>query len=82
MTKVLISVPDELLERIDREARTRRLSRSAFLEEAARHELGWSGADAIDSALARGREALTGIGAFEAAEVVRNDREARDVGRG
>jgi metal-responsive CopG/Arc/MetJ family transcriptional regulator len=40
MTKVLITVPDELLQRIDGEARARRLTRSAFLEEAARHELG------------------------------------------
>jgi predicted transcriptional regulator len=79
MTKVLISVPGELLQRIDREARTRRLTRSAFVEEAVRHELGWSDADAIDAALARGREALAGSGAFEAAELVRTDRDARDV---
>jgi predicted transcriptional regulator len=82
MTKVLISVPDELLQRIDREARDRRLTRSAFLEEAARHELGWSGADAIDAALSRGREAVEGTGAFESAELVRSDRETRDTGRG
>ena len=81
MTKVLISVPDDLLERIDREARARRLTRSAFIEEAARRELGWSGADAIDAALARGREALGDDGAFEAAEFVRSDRDARDVRR-
>jgi predicted transcriptional regulator len=81
MTKVLITVPDELLQRIDNEARARRLTRSAFLEEAARHELGWSGADAIDAALVRGREALVGAGAFEAAELVRSDRDARDASR-
>jgi predicted transcriptional regulator len=82
MTKVLISVPDELLQRIDGESRDRRLTRSAFLEEAARHELGWSGADAIDAALLRGREAVEGIGAFESADLVRNDRNTRDAGRG
>jgi predicted transcriptional regulator len=81
MTKVLISVPDELLQRIDREARARSLTRSGFLEESARHELGWSGPDAIDAALVRGRQALAGTGAFEAADVVRRDRETRDVGR-
>ena len=81
MTKVLISVPDDLLERIDREARARRLTRSAFLEEAARRELGWSGADAIDAALARGREALADAGAFESADLVRSDRDARDASR-
>jgi predicted transcriptional regulator len=82
MTKVLITVPDELLQRIDGEARTRRLTRSAFLEEAARHELGWSGADAIDAALAQGRDALAGTGAFDAAKLVRRDRDARDASRG
>jgi predicted transcriptional regulator len=82
MTKVLISVPDELLQRIDREARARSLTRSAFLEEAARHELGWSGVDAIDAGLARGRQALAGVGAFESTELIRRDRETRQVGRG
>jgi predicted transcriptional regulator len=82
MTKVLISVPDELLQRIDGEARARSLTRSAFIEEAARHELGWSGADAIDAALALGRQALAGSGAFESAELIRLDRETHDVGRG
>jgi predicted transcriptional regulator len=79
--KVLISMPDELLQRVDREARARRLTRSAFIEEAARQELGWSGADAIDAALVRGREALAGTGRFEAAELVRSDRDIRDVDR-
>jgi predicted transcriptional regulator len=82
MTKVLISVPDDLLQRVDREARARRLTRSAFFEEAVRRDLGWSAVEAIDAALDRGRSALAGSGAFESAELVRRDREARDVDLG
>ena len=41
MAKVLISIPDDLLERIDREAGARGSNRSRFLQDAARRELGW-----------------------------------------
>jgi Arc/MetJ family transcription regulator len=77
MSKVLITVPDELLQRIDREARARKLTRSRFLEEAARRELGWPAADAMDAALERARNALARVGAFESADLIRRDREAR-----
>jgi predicted transcriptional regulator len=80
MSKVLITVPDELLERIDREARARKVSRSHFLEEAARHELGWPTADAMDTALERARNALAHAGAFESADLIRRDRDARHAG--
>jgi metal-responsive CopG/Arc/MetJ family transcriptional regulator len=40
--KVMVSIPDELLERIDREVDERGTSRSAFLQEAAQHELAGS----------------------------------------
>jgi predicted transcriptional regulator len=81
MTKVLVSVPEELLQRIDREAKARRVSRSRFIEEAARHELGLAGADVVDAALERARRALAGVGEFESADLVRRDREARDAAR-
>ena len=79
MTKVLISMPDELLARIDLEAARRQTSRSGFLQEAARTELGWASAETIDAALARGRVALAGIGSFDAAELIRETRQARDA---
>jgi predicted transcriptional regulator len=82
MSKVLISVPDELLQRIDREAKARRLTRSRFMEEAARRELGWPAADSIDSALERARNALAGAGSFESADLIRRDRDSRDAARG
>lgn len=81
MTKVLISVPDDLLQRIDREAKSRRLTRSRFLEEAARRELGFAGAADVDAAIARAREALSGAGEFESADLVRRDREVHDAAR-
>jgi hypothetical protein len=40
--KVLVSIDDRLLRRIDRAARDRGLSRSAYLAELAQHDLGLS----------------------------------------
>ena len=79
MGKVLISIPDELLSEIDREASARGDSRSAFLQEAARRELGRPSRVRIQGALERGRRALRDVGAFEAAEVIRAERDARDA---
>jgi hypothetical protein len=77
MAKVLISMPDDLLERIDREAADRHTTRSGLLQEAARRELGWPDPAAMDAALKRGRAALAGLGTFNAAEFIRADRDAR-----
>jgi Arc/MetJ-type ribon-helix-helix transcriptional regulator len=77
--KVMVSIPDELLERIDRAVDEQGTSRSAFLQEAARRELGWPDPGAIDAALERGRAALAGAGGFEAAELIRAEREERDA---
>ncbi len=78
MAKVLISMPDELLERVDREADRRGATRSGFLQNAAQRELGWPDPAALDGALERGRAALAGAGAFESAELIRGERDARD----
>jgi predicted transcriptional regulator len=79
MAKVMISIPDDLLERVDREAQRRSTSRSALLAQAARRELGWPDRDLIDAALERGRAALAGAGAFESSELIRADRDERDA---
>ena len=76
--KVMVSIPDDLLERIDREAGERGTTRSGFLQEAARRELGWPDPLTIDAALERGRAALEGFGSFEAADLIRAEREGRD----
>lgn len=84
MAKVMISLPDELLERIDRAAERRRLSRSGFLQGAARRALG----ERSGRSRARSAETLIGLvseGAGpSAAELVRAERDrldARDAGR-
>jgi len=79
MAKVLISLPEELLERIDREAQAHGSSRSRFLQEAARRQLGWPTAERLDAALERGRDALADAGAFESAELIRTQRLAHDA---
>lgn len=76
--KVMISMTEQLLERVDREAAARGTTRSAFLQEAARRELGWPDPVVIDAALERGRTALAKAGAFESAELIRTEREALD----
>lgn len=78
-TKVMISMPPDLLERIDRVAGERGTSRSAFLQEAVRRELGWPDPAAFDTAVERGRAALAGAGAFESAELIREQRDERDA---
>ena len=80
MAKVLISLPDDLLERIDSEVRERGGSRSGFLQAAARQRLVWPTAESLDAALERGRNALAGVGSFESAELIREQRQLRDAG--
>jgi metal-responsive CopG/Arc/MetJ family transcriptional regulator len=79
VAKVFVSLPDDLLERVDREARRRSTTRSAFLQQAARRELGWPDPDALDAAIERGRVALAGTGHFDSAELIRTDRDERDA---
>lgn len=81
MAKVMISFPDDLLARIDRAAEQRHSSRSAFLQEAARRELGWPDPGTVDAAIARARAALASAGAFESAALIRAERDARHGGR-
>lgn len=79
VTKVLVSIPDDLLAYLDREAERRRMTRSALLQQAARHELGWPDAATVDAAIDRARAALAGVGGFESVETIRAKREEQDV---
>jgi len=81
MSKVLITIPDDLLQHIDRAAAARKTTRSRFIQDAALHELGWPEPAVLDAALARARDALVSAGPFESADLIRRDREARDAGR-
>jgi predicted transcriptional regulator len=80
MAKVLISLPDDLLDRIDREAESRGDTRSDFLREAARQALGWPDAAVVSAALDRGRAAMASVGAFESSDLIAETRRTRDVG--
>ncbi len=75
VAKVMVSLPDDVLERVDAEARRRSTSRSALLTLAVRRELDRRDPAAVDAAIARSRERFRSAGAFEAADLVRADRD-------
>ena len=78
MAKVMVSLPDDVLARIDDEARRRGTTRSGLLREAALRELGHPEPVVVDTALARSRARFASAGRFEAAALIRAEREARD----
>ena len=75
----MVSIPDDLLERVDREAQRRNTTRSALLQQAALRELGSPDPVAFDAAIDRGRAALASVGRFESSDVVRRERDERDA---
>ena len=77
MSKVMVSLPADLLARLDEEAKRRATSRSALLALAARRELDRRDAQSVAAAIARSRRRFRSSGSFDSAEVVRADREAR-----
>jgi metal-responsive CopG/Arc/MetJ family transcriptional regulator len=77
MSKVMISLPDDLLRRLDAEARRRSVSRSALLAAAARRELERRDPEVVAAAIARSEKRFRNSGNFDAAVVVRGDRDAR-----
>ena len=79
MAKILVSMPDELLEAIDAAVARRLTTRSAFLRSAARDALARPDPVAIRAAVGRARAAIAGLGAFESGELIRADRDTRDA---
>jgi len=77
MSKVMVSLPDELLKEIDREARRRATSRSALLATAARSELIRRDPEAVAEAIARSEKRFRTAGTFDAADLVDQDRARR-----
>lgn len=75
MPKILISMPDELLEAIDAAVARRLTTRSAFLRSAARDALAKPDPVAIRAAVGRARAAIAGVGAFESGDVIRAERD-------
>ncbi|MGH7758226.1 MAG: hypothetical protein ACREN7_02825 [Candidatus Dormibacteria bacterium] len=70
-------MPEELLREIDQEARRRATSRSALLAVAARHELARPDHSSLDEAISRSERRFRTAGSFEAADLVRHDRDSR-----
>ena len=77
MSKVMISLPEDLLAQIDDEAERRSTSRSALLAAAARRELSRRDNALVAAAIERSEQRFRESGAFEAAELVRTERDAR-----
>ncbi len=77
MSKVMISLPEDLLSELDNEARRRATSRSALLAAAARRELARREPREVDEAVRRSERRFRTAGTFEAADLVRRDRDDR-----
>lgn len=77
MSKVMVSLPEELLAELDTEARRRSTSRSALLATAARRELARRDSQQVAAAIARSERRFDSAGTFEAADLVRLDRDSR-----
>ena len=75
MPKVMVSLPAELLADLDREAARRGSTRSALLALAARRELEQQDPRELDALLDQARAAMRHAGAFEAADLVRAERD-------
>ena len=77
MSKVMVSLPDDLLAELDAEVRRRGTSRSALLAVAARRELNRQDPAVVLAAIERSEQRFRESGAFESADVVRADRDSR-----
>lgn len=75
MAKVLLSLPDDLLEQVDSEAKRRALTRSALLRVAATHEIGRRGTADRSEAVAELRALFADTPEFSAADVARAARD-------
>ena len=78
MAKVMVSMPDELLAEIDREASRRGMTRSGLLRQAAARELGKPDPAALDRFIALGRALMADVGPFDSGELIRQERDALD----
>jgi len=77
MSKIMVSLADDLLAELDAEAKRRCTSRSALLATAARRELARRDSVQVAAAIARSEQRFRSAGAFEAADLVREDRDSR-----
>ena len=78
MAKVMISLPDDLLGDIDREAARRGTSRSALLRLAVRRELGRPDREELDELFAIARAGLADAPPFDSGQAIREERDRLD----
>ena len=71
----MISLPEDLLRRLDGEARRRSMTRSGLLAAALQRELARRDPDEVAAAIARSEARFRTAGSFEATDIVRADRE-------
>lgn len=77
MSKVMVSLPEDLLTELDAEAKRRATSRSALLASAARRELARRDPGQVAAAITRSERRFEVAGTFESTDIVRQDRDAR-----
>jgi hypothetical protein len=77
MSKVMVSLPDDLLAELDAEVKRRSTSRSALLAAAARRELARQDPAELAAAIDRSERRFRGAGSFDSAALVRSDRDDR-----
>jgi metal-responsive CopG/Arc/MetJ family transcriptional regulator len=76
MAKVMISMPDDLLARVDTEAKRRATTRSGLLALAVTRELDRRDPEEMDAAIARLKESFRNAGPFESADLIRAERDS------
>lgn len=77
VAKVMISIPDNLLDRLDAQAHANRETRSGFLQRLAERELAAAGSHLRDEVECLLREiGPVDLGGVSAAQLIREDRES------
>jgi predicted transcriptional regulator len=79
MAKVMVSFPDELLQRVDAEALRRATTRSALLRDAVSRELARRDPDLVRRAIEDARAIFDGVGGFDSGALVRSERDRLDA---
>jgi len=79
MAKVMVSFPDELLEKVDAEALRRATTRSALLRDAVSRELARRDPQLVRRAIDEARSLFDGVGVFDSGALIRSERDERDA---
>jgi hypothetical protein len=75
MAKVMVSIPDDLLKHIDAEAQRYGVSRSGFLQEAARQKIGLGPANRDEIIASLEEISKNWTGPFDVVAAIRRDRQ-------